>query len=400
MFNDKMRELGSLPSIIRELSSEAELKKKELGKDKVFDFTIGNPSINPPKEVKDALIDLIQNEDSISLHSYTESIGLYETRLHIKEYLEKTYNASLDENLIYITQGASSGLAITLKALLNEGDEVISFVPYFPEYKIYTESASGVFHGVMCDENFKLDFNLLRKEMNPKVKVVIINSPNNPTGVIYTEDEIIKLSQLLKEFEDKYNHPIYLLSDEPYRLLIYEDFKYPFITNYYDDSIVTYSFSKSVSLPGERIGYIVLSPNAKDKSEVFEALDGAGRALGYICASSLFQKLLPRILGITSDLSLYKKNRDALMKGLKKLGYEFAYPSGAFYLYMKSPIEDAISFANTAKKFNIFVVPSDPFGMKGYVRIAYCVSYETIVNSMSSFKRLKEYYGDKNDWTR
>ena len=392
MLNEKMKEYGSSPSIIRELFEEAKNKKKLLGEDKVFDFTIGNPSIEPPKIVNETLTKLLKELDPISLHGYTSSTGDPETKKAIISYLNKTYNTSLSDEYIYLTMGAASGIKIALSALLNKGDEVIVFAPYFPEYKIYVESSEGVFHKVDTSPSFDIDFNKLEVEMNEKVKVVIINSPNNPTGVLYSEDTIKKLSNLLVRFEEKYNHPIYLLSDEPYRDLIYDDTLYPFITNYYDNSLVAYSFSKSLSLPGERIGYLVLSPKMRDVKDVFDSIKGAGRALGYVCQSSLFQKLIPHVLGHTSNINEYKENRNYLTRELKELGYEFAYPHGAFYLYLKALEDDAVKFANIAKEYNLYLVPSDSFGAKGYVRIAYCVKKDVIIKSIPAFKKLAQHY--------
>ncbi len=392
MLNEKMKEYGSSPSIIRQLFEEAKSKKALIGESNVYDFTIGNPSIEPPKVVNEALIKLIRELEPISLHGYTSSTGDPATKKAIISYLNKTYGAALRDEYIYLTMGAAAGITITLNALINKGDEVIVFAPYFPEYRVYTESSGGIFRPVDTSESFDIDFLKLEASMNEKVKVVIINSPNNPTGAVYTEEIIIKLSNFLRKYEKEYNHPIYLLSDEPYRELIYDDIKYPFVTNYYDNSLVAYSFSKSLSLPGERIGYLVLSPKMENVKDVFYAVCGAGRALGYICQSSLFQKLIPYVLGHTSNMSEYKDNRDYLTKELKKLGYEFANSSGAFYLYLKALESDAVKFINIAKEYNLYLVPSDSFGAKGYVRIAYCVKKDMIERSIPAFKKLMEHY--------
>ncbi len=380
-------------SIILELYEYGIKRKKEIGENNVFDFSIGNPNIPCPKLVNDKLIELINNTDPVLLHGYTNSSGMLTTRKAIADYLNRTYSTNEDENFIYLTTGAAAGLSITFNALLNKNDEAILFAPYFPEYKIYIEKAGGIVKAIMCDENtFLPDLSLLEKSINNKTKIVVINSPNNPTGVIYKAEIIKQISAILEKKQKEYQHEIYLLSDEPYRELIYNGEKYPFITNFYDNSIITYSFSKSLSLPGERIGYILVSSKCKTKEKVFDSIKIAGRSLGFVCASSLFQFLIPYCLGITSSLNLYKENRDLLYSALKSLGYDVVYPDGAFYLFVKALEEDAVKFSFVARKYELLLVPSDTFGIKGYVRISYCVSKNTIRNSISAFKKLKEYY--------
>ena len=398
MVNEKMKFLGESPSVIRDLYEKANALKELYGEDNVFDFSIGNPSIPTPNYVTNTLKTLLDETDPVKLHGYTPSVGDKETRLSISSYINKKYGVNENPDLIYITMGAAAGLTISLNALLNPNDEAIIFSPYFPEYKVFIEKALGIVKEVKTDKNFMIDLELLDKAINKNTRLIIIDSPNNPTGVLYPESLIIDLSNLLKRKEKEYNHPIFILSDEPYRELIYTDDDYPFITKYYDDSIVIYSFSKSLSLPGERIGYIIVSNKCANKENVFNAIKGAGRALGFICASSMYQKLIPKVLGITSDINEYKKNRDKLMEILDELGYEYAKPSGAFYLYMKALEDDAISFSNKALKHNLVIVPSDSFGSTGYVRISYCVKYETITKSYDAFKALKEEYEAKNEW--
>ena len=394
-YNEKMFELGNHGSAIRELYEYGRKRKRIVGDDNVFDFSIGNPSIPAPDIVNKTLIKLISEKSSVSLHGYTSAIGDEDVRIKIADYLNDKYDANVKSDKIYLTCGAAASLAITLSALLNKDDEVIVFAPFFPEYKVYVENASGKLVITKSDDNFMIDFNALDSALNKNTKAVIINSPNNPSGAVLKEDIIVKLSSYLKKKEKEYNHPIYLISDEPYREIIYDDIKYPFVLNYYDDSIVCYSFSKSLSLPGERIGYIVVSNTSINKDEIFKAICGAGRALGYVCAPAIFQYLIALTLGYTSDIDEYKKNRDYLYNSLKDLGYDLVYPDGAFYLFMKALEEDSIKFSNKAKEYDLLLVPSDSFGVKGYVRIAYCVSYEMIKRSISAFKKLKEEYDNK-----
>lgn len=396
MINKKMEKVGKEGSAIVELSDYGKKRKKEIGEDNVFDFSIGNPSIPCPDSVTKKLIDIIRNMDPVKLHSYTSMNGVYETRKAITEYLNITYGTDVSGEFIYMTPGASAGLAICFNALLNRNDEVVVFAPFFPEYQVFIEKAQGKVIAVECDKNTCLpDLELLEKSITKKTKVVIINSPNNPTGAIYKEDLIKQISLILAQKQEEYHHDIYLLSDEPYRELIYSDVKYPFVTNYYSNSIVVYSFSKSLSLPGERIGYILLGNKLHKKEDIYSAIKGSGRALGYESAPALFQYLIPSCLGITSDISIYKENRDILYKYLIELGYQVIYPDGAFYLFMKCLEDDAISFSNVARNFELLLVPSDTFGVKGFVRISYCVSKEMIVKSLPAFKKLKQYYDEK-----
>ena len=389
--NKQNLDYGKAPSAIRQLTEYGRKRKLEIGEENVFDFSIGNPNTPAPNQVKDTLINLL-NEDPIKIHSYTSSPENIDVRNSIATYLNKTYQASLDGNYIYLTCGAAAGLAIVINAIINEGDEVILFAPYFIEYKVFTEHAKGKVVIVNHDQNLLPDFDDLKAKISAKTRLLIYNSPNNPSGVFYDEEVIKTLTGILKEKEEEYGEPIFLLSDEPYRELLYEGEKYPFITNYYEHSIVTYSFSKSLSLPGERIGYIAINPHQDVTSDLFYAICGAGRALGYIAAPSLFQHMTPHVLGLTSDLNFYKKNRDLLYQNLKEIGYEVIYPRGAFYMMVKSLEDDAYKFSEAAKEYELLLVPSDPFGVKGYVRVCYAVSEKTIINSKEAFRKLYQRY--------
>ena len=393
MFNKKMHQLGSNPSAIRDLFEYGKRRKQEIGENNVYDFSLGNPSVSAPSIVNETLIDLINNTDSCKLHGYTSAIGDKNVRQSIAESLNKTYFANISSDLIYLTVGAAASLTISLSAILNEGDEVIVIAPYFPEYKVFVEMAGGKLVVVKAlEKTFLPDIQKIKNSINEHTKAIIINYPNNPTGVMINEDSLISLCNVLKEKELEYNHPIYLISDEPYRELLYDDKKYLFVTNYYNNSIICYSFSKSLSLPGERIGYIVVNPKCNSAKDVYFAVCGAGRSLGFVCAPALFQYMIPNCLGYTSDLNCYITNRDILYNELTKIGYEVVRPDGAFYLFVKALEKDAVSFCEKAKEFEILVVPSDSFGCSGYIRISYCVDKEMIENSLPSFKALFASY--------
>ena len=395
---EKMAALGKKPSIIRQLYQYGLDRKKVIGEDNVFDFSLGNPNIPCPKEVTDKLIELITTHDPVTLHGYSIGPGHPDVRNSVAEYLNKTYGTKEKGSLIYLTVGAAAGLAACFNALLEKGEEVIVFAPFWPEYTVLVEKAEGVMRHVLCDlKTFMPDYDALEKTINEKTKFVIINSPNNPTGVIYDEDVIKRIASTLNKKQKEYNHPIYLLSDEPYRELIYNGCKYPFITNYYNNSLVTYSFSKCISLPGERIGYVVVGRDCEDAEIIYDCIKGAGRSLGYVCAPTLFQYLIPECQAYTADLNCYKENQEILYNHLVKIGFEVAKPDGAFYLFVKALEEDSMKFSEEAKKFELLLVPSDSFGLKGYVRIAYCVSKKTVVNSLPLFEKLYKYYKEKGE---
>ncbi len=393
MINKKMYELGSNASAIRELFEYGKKRKQEIGEENVFDFSLGNPSVPSPSIVNETLISLLNNTDSTVLHGYTSAPGDLNVRESIVNYLNNTYSTNLKKELVYLTVGAAASLTSTFNGILNENDEVITFAPYFPEYKVFVEKAGGVLKTIKCiDETFELDLESLEKSINKKTKAILINSPNNPTGKVISEEELINLCSILDKKAKEYNHPIFLVSDEPYRELVYDNIKVPYITNYYDNSIVCYSFSKSLSLPGERIGYVIVNPKCIEAQMVYKAIAGAARSLGYVCAPSLFQYMIPNCLGKTSDINVYKENRDILYNALSSYGYNLVKPEGAFYLFMKSLDSDAKRFSEFAKKYELLLVPSDSFGYPGYIRISYCVSKKQIESSLKAFKKLIEDY--------
>ena len=393
-----MEKLGKKPSIIRQLFHHGLERKKIVGEDKVYDFSLGNPNIPCPQIVTDKLIELLTTQDSVQLHGYSVGTGHSEIRESVANYLNETYNTKEKASLIYLTAGAAGGLAACFHALLEEGEEVIVFAPFWPEYTVLVENAHGVLVPVLSDlDTFMPDFDAFEKAINEKTKFVVVNSPNNPTGVIYSEETIKKIAKILNKKQQEYNHPIYLLSDEPYRELIFNNEKYPFITNYYNNALVTYSFSKCISIPGARIGYVVVGRDCEDASVIFDCIKGAGRALGYVCAPTLFQYLIPHCQGYTSDLNSYKENQEILYNHLVKIGYKVAKPEGAFYLFVKALEDSSMNFSEEAKKLDLLLVPSDSFGLKGYVRIAYCVSKDTVINSLPVFEKLYQIYIEKGE---
>ena len=393
MLNEKMYALGNKRSIIREIFEYCKIRAGEIGPDKVFDFSIGNPSVEPPKEISEAIIDLINNENSVLLHGYTSAQGDLGVRRAIANEINEKFGAGVNENSIYMTCGAAASLTISLRALLNEGDECVVFAPFFTEYRVFVENAGGkLVVSTPMEKTFQIDVSDLESKITEKTRAIIMNSPNNPSGVVYNEETIKAVCKVLEKKQREYGSPIYLIADEPYRELVFDDIKVPYLMNYYDNTIVCYSYSKALSLPGERIGYIAVSPRAQDSQKVYLAVCGAGRSLGYVCAPSLFQQVIKRTIGAKVNVNVYKENRDILYNALTEYGYECVQPDGAFYLFVKALEDDAYKFFEKAKKKEILVVPCDDFGVSGYVRIAYCVDKQRIVNALPAFKALAEKY--------
>ena len=394
MFNEKMYALGSKRSIIREIFEYCKSRANEIGADKVFDFSIGNPSVEPPIEISNAICDLVNNGNSVLLHGYTSAQGDLGVRTAIANEINEKFGAGVGPNNIYMTCGAAASLTISLRALLNEGEECVVFAPFFTEYRVFIENAQGrVVVSTPLEKTFQIDTVDLESKITEKTKAVIINSPNNPSGVVYSEETIKAVTDILKKKEKEFSHPIYLIADEPYRELVFGNVTVPYLMNYYDNTIVCYSYSKALSLPGERIGYVLVNPEISDFTSVYQAVAGAGRALGFVCAPSMLQKLIPHCLGKTSEIEIYDKNRMLLLEKLTEYGYTVVKPDGAFYLFVKALEEDAYKFYEKAKEKEILVVPCDDFGVSGYVRIAYCVDKMRIVNSLPAFRALAEEYG-------
>lgn len=393
MVNEKMLGLGNKRSVIREIFEYGNKRRSEIGAENVFDFSLGNPSIPAPDEVKEAMVSLIENTDPKKLHGYTSAQGDLGVRTAIADSINERFGIGATPNLLYMTCGAAASLTISLNAILNEGNEVIILAPFFPEYTVFVEKAGGKCKIVKCrEEDFQIDFAALEEAVTDKTRAVIVNSPNNPSGVVFSKDTIEKLANLLTEKQEELGTQIHIIADEPYRELVYGDVEVPYIPQFYDNTIVCYSYSKSLSLPGERLGYIFVSPKSENCGEIYAAVCGAGRALGYVCAPSLLQYTVAKCQGLTGDIEAYKTNRDILYNALTEYGYTSAKPDGAFYLFVKSPEEDANAFCEKAKEEEILIVPGDDFGFKGYVRISYCVAKETIEKSLPGFKRLIENY--------
>ena len=393
MINEKMRKLGAVRSVIRELFEYGKKRKAEIGEENVYDFSLGNPSVASPDCVNEALMDMLKNENPVLLHGYTSAQGDAGVRAAIAEYINETQGAGVNADCLYMTVGAAAALTCSLTAVAGEGEEVIVLAPYFPEYKVFIERTGASVREVLCNtETFQPDIEKIEAAINEKTAAIIVNSPNNPTGAVFTEESIKALCDLLRKKEEEYGKVIYLIADEPYRELVFDGVKVPYLTNYYDDTLVCYSYSKSLSLPGERIGYVLVCPKTKDFTAVYQAIAGAGRALGFVCAPSMLQKLLPKVLGKTSDITIYDTNRQLLLKELTSYGYTVVKPDGAFYLFVKALEPDANAFCEAAKKFDLLLVPSDSFGCPGFVRIAYCVKTEQIEKALPAFKALADSY--------
>ena len=397
MISPKMLELGKKSSVIREIFEYGKKRKAEIGAENVFDFSLGNPSVPAPQKVTDVMNKLIAETPAEVLHGYTSGPGDMNVRAAIAENIKNKFGVDANAGLIYMTCGAAASLTITLNAIVeSDEDEVIAFAPFFPEYRVFVEQTGASLKVVSCKkEDLQIDFDALEKAINKNTKAIIINSPNNPSGVIVPEKDIVKLTDLLKAKQAEYGKEIFLISDEPYRELVFTDEKVAYIPKYYDNSVVCYSYSKALSLPGERIGYIFVSPTMKDCGDVFAAVCGAGRALGYVCAPSLMQYTIAQCLNDTADVSIYDKNRNILYNALTDIGYTVIKPDGAFYMFVKALEDDANAFYERAKKFDLLLVPSDSFGVEGFVRISYCVDTALIERSIPAFKSLYEDY--KND---
>ena len=388
-----MLQLGTARSVIRELFEYGRQRAAEVGAENVFDFSLGNPSVPAPATVAEAVHKLVDAIDPIKLHGYTPAQGDGQARGALADDLNRRFGTNYTADNFYLTAGAAGALCCALSALSCPGDTFITFAPYFPEYKVFVESAGAELVTVPADiEDFQIDFAAFDQAITPNTKGVIINSPNNPTGVVYSEATIQKLAQVLTEKSKEYGHTIWLISDEPYREIVYRDTPLPWVPNYYPNTLVCYSYSKSLSLPGQRIGYVLVPPQAEDADIVYAAVCGAGRALGYVCAPSLFQLVAAECTGQTADIEIYHKNRDLLLNALRDMGYTCAQPDGAFYLFPRSLEPDARAFCERARKYDLVLVPGDSFGCPGHVRISYCVPTEQIQRALHKFEQLAAEY--------
>ena len=389
MIAEQMKGFVKNSSAIRAMFEEGKKLAAVYGAENVYDFSLGNPNVPAPEKVRKEAVRMLAEDDPVVLHGYMNNSGYEEVREKISNFLNKTYGTNFRKENILMTVGAAGGLNVILKTLLNPGDEVIVFAPYFGEYRSYAANYGGVLVEVPPNTtDFQPDLVSFEKLISPKTKAVIVNTPNNPTGVIYSEKTIRAMADIMRSKQQEYGTDICLISDEPYRELAYDGAEVPYLTKYYENTVVGYSFSKSLSLPGERIGYLVIPDEMKDSGDVIAAANVANRILGFVNAPSLFQKVVAECLEEKTDLEYYNRNRKTLYHGLTEVGYECVRPEGAFYLFVKSPVEDEKVFCEAAKKHRILIVPGNSFGCPGYVRIAYCVSYETIVNALPGFREV------------
>ena len=394
MIAEKMKGMVANSSAIRAMFEEGNRLAEIYGAENVYDFSLGNPNVPAPQAVKQAMIELLDESDPVVLHGYTNSnSGYADVRQTVAESVNERFGTAFTGENIVMTVGAAGGLNVIFKTLLNLGDEVIAFAPYFGEYRSYTNNYDGVLVEISPNtENFQPKLEEFEEKITPKTKIVIVNTPNNPTGVVYSEETIQKMTEIMEAKQKEYGTDIYLVSDEPYRELAYDGVEVPYLTKYYNNTIIGYSYSKSLSLPGERIGYLVIPDEVADSDDVKSAANVATRILGFVNAPTLQQKVVAKCINEKTDLTFYNRNRETLYNGLIDCGFECIKPQGAFYLFVKSPVENEKAFCEEAKKLHILMVPGSSFACPGYVRLAYCVSYETIVNSLPKFQELAKKY--------
>lgn len=392
-FSQRMVDLGTARSEIREAFEFGKVRAAAVGAENVFDFSIGNPSVSAPALVTQTLLDLIGQRDPVALHGYTSAQGDYAVRQSLAENLNGRFGTSYSPDCLYLTVGAAAGLCCVLAALTCPGDEFVTIAPYFPEYKVFVEGAGAKLQVVPAEiEGFQIQFDALEAMLTPQTKGVLINTPNNPSGAVYSAETIARLGELLEKKSRQFGHPIWLLSDEPYREISFLEKPLPWVPSYYANTIVCYSFSKSLSMPGSRIGYVLVPDQAQDHDLLYAAICGAGRSLGYVCAPSLFQYVAGACCGETADLTVYRKNRDILVKNLREMGFTCVEPGGTFYLFPRSLEPDARVFCEKAKKYDLILIPGDSFGCPGHVRISYCVPTGRVEASLEKFRQLAAEY--------
>ncbi|MBR2894595.1 MAG: pyridoxal phosphate-dependent aminotransferase [Oscillospiraceae bacterium] len=393
MFVQSMFELGSKRSCIRELFDYGMRKAKEIGAENVYDYSIGNPSVPAPEAVKEAILEIMEKQNSVAVHGYTAAIGTPDVRATVADDLNARYNAGIRPENLFFTCGAAPALVAILRALAVENSEFVILAPYFPEYTVFINCAGGKPVIVPANtETFEIDVDAIEKALTSHTQAVIINSPNNPSGVIYTREELSALSDMLRRKSEEYGHPIYVIADEPYRELVYDNAEVAFIPNLYENTIVCYSYSKSLSLPGERIGYVCVPDAAADSQDLYFAIAGAARACGHVCAPSLMQKVIQLCAAVRPDVEIYDRNRQTLYKALTEYGYRCVKPNGAFYMLVEAPDGDGNAFSDRAKEKNILIAPGDGFGIPSFCRLSTCVSPEMIERSLPAFKALMGDY--------
>ncbi len=394
MLNERMVALGTQRSVIRELFEFGRVRKAEVGEENVYDFSLGNPSVPAPAEVNETAMKLIRELDPVVLHGYTSAQGDAGVRQMLADSINRRFSIDCTADDLYVSVGAAAALCCCLTGLCNPGDEVVVFAPYFPEYKVFIEATGASMRLIPADiEAFQIDFAAFEATVNEKTKAVIVNSPNNPSGAVYSEETIKKLAKILEAKSKEYGQPIYLITDEPYREIAFGDTFVPYVPKYYRNTLVCYSWSKSLSLPGERLGYVLVPGQVEDHDLVYAAIAGAGRSLGYVNAPGLFQRVCAMCADLTADTSIYETNKDILTRGLRELGYHVVEPGGTFYMFPRSLIEDDIAFCEKAKDFDLLIVPGTGFGCPGHFRISYCVQTEMVNRSLAAFEKLAKFYG-------
>lgn len=397
MLSEKVLELSKQHSVIRDIFEFGMERAKEVGAENVFDFSIGNPSVPAPKEVDETAMKYIKGGDPVAVHGYTSNAGIYEVRDAVAKSLNRRFDTSYSADNIFMTIGAAAAVGICFKSLVDgPEDEIITFAPYFPEYQVYAEGAGCKLTIIPAEtETFQIDFERLESVINVHTKAVLINSPNNPSGAVYSRETIQRLADLLTRKQEETGHSIYIISDEPYREIVYDGVELPHVPKYYGNTLVCYSFSKSLSIPGERIGYIIAPCEAEDYGNLLAVFIAAGRLLSYVSVPALYQKVVGDCVDLTADLSVYQANKDLFYHALTDMGYECVEPGGAFYLFPKALEADVEAFCERAKKYDLLMVPGDSFGCPGYVRISYCVPTERIEKALPLFQKLMDEYKEK-----
>ena len=397
MINETYKAMLKGKSIIRELSEYATARGKEIGYENVFDYSLGNPSVPCTEDYTDTVITMYQNMNPMEIHGYSPSLGIESVRAAVAESLNRRFDMDYEAKHIFMASGAAGALAHAFRAVTKPGDEIITFAPCFPEYFPYVNTTGAVLKVVPANtENFQINFEEFEKMLNPKVMAVLINTPNNPSGIVYSEETIKRVAGILEAKQKEYGHDIFIISDEPYREIVFDGKKCPYVSSYYDNSISCYSFSKSLSLPGERIGYVAVNPRATD-ADIFAVICGQiSRGIGHNCPSSTAQLAVAEVIDETSDLSVYETNMNLLYDALTRIGFELVRPGGTFYIFPKALEEDANAFCMKAKKYDLILVPADNFGCPGYFRMAYCIDTEKVKRSIPVLERFaREEYGKK-----
>ena len=389
MISDQMLKLVNGSSAIRAMFEEGKKLAAIYGAENVYDYSLGNPSVEPPLEVKKAIYHILETEDPNLVHGYPNNSGFEDVRQAVAEHLNKKFGTAFSFENIVMTNGAAAALNIIFKCILNPGDEIITFAPFFTEYRNYAANYNATLTVVPANlETFEVNFDEFEKLITPRTRGVLINTPNNPSGVVYSEETIKKIAAVMEKKQAEFGTDIYLISDEPYRELVYENVEVPYVSKYYKNTFVAYSFSKSLSLPGERIGYLVANSEMADFEKMMYALNVANRVCGFVNANSLFERVVPYCLDCKVDIEIYNRNRIDLYNKLTELGFKCVKPVGAFYMFPETPIDDDVAFCNAAKEFNLLLVPGSGFGCKGHMRLSYCVSHDTIINSFPAFEKL------------